>query len=255
MITSKVINIAGRQIRFYLVPTLAYLCLMPLLLALANWQFDRAEQKQQLLDKATQSAITGIIQLSDLAKGDIQTLRYKQIQLTGRYDQQHQFLLDNQISAGKAGYFVITPFLVQDDNRVILINRGWLPLNQDRTILPELPIDERLTTITGRINQFPSLGLKLPGVEIATDTWPSVIQLIDNEKISKKLTLQVMPFQIELNKDQSDGFKRDWQIMAVMQPEQHIAYAVQWLVLALTLTVLFIWYSLRNKNDGPTEKK
>jgi len=255
MMTSKVINIAGRPIRFYLAPTLAYLCLMPLLLALANWQFERAEQKQQLLDKAAQNAVAEIMQLSDLAKIDMQILRYKQIQLTGRYDQQHQFLLDNQISAGKAGYFVITPFWPQDDNRVILINRGWLPLNQDRTILPELSIDEKPTVITGRINQFPSIGLKLPGVEIATDTWPSVMQLIDNEKISKKLTLQVMPFQVELNKDQPYGFKRDWQITTVMQPEQHIAYAVQWLLLALTLTVLFIWYSFRNENDGPTEKK
>ncbi len=48
----------------------------------------------------------------------------------------HQFLLDNMTHAGRAGYEVLTPLLL-DDGRVLLVNRGWLPLPDGRR--DELP--------------------------------------------------------------------------------------------------------------------
>jgi len=72
--------------------------------------------------------------------------------------------------------------------------------------------------------------------------------LVDVNILAKKLTYPLMPFQIELDKDQQSGFKRDWQTTTVMLPEQHIAYAIQWFALAFTLTILFIGYSFK-KND------
>jgi surfeit locus 1 family protein len=56
-----------------------------------------------------------------------------------------------------------------------------------------------------------------------------------------------LPFQIELDKNLADGFKREWQTATVMPPEQHIAYALQWFGLALTLTILFFWYSFKKQ--------
>lgn len=234
--------------KFEKIPTLAYLCLLPLLISLGTWQLGRSEQKTRILKEQEQKlADSEIIQLSAVLDGKIDELRYKKIQVTGHYDQTHQFLIDNQINAGHAGYFVLTPFVLQGETKAVLVNRGWIPLNQDRKILPDLPIKQAQTTISGRINHFPSVGIKLAGAEIPTDTWPAVIQVVDYQVLEKKLAYSLFAFQLELDNDLPEGFKREWQTTAIMLPEQHTAYAMQWFALAFTLTVLFFWYSFKKK--------
>jgi len=65
--------------------------------------------------------------------------------------------------------------------------------------------------------------------------------------LSEKLGYALLPFQIELDKSMANGYKRDWKSRQLMPPEKHIAYAVQWFGLALTLTVLFIGFSRKSR--------
>ncbi|MCK5478893.1 MAG: SURF1 family protein, partial [Methylococcales bacterium] len=174
-------------------------------------------------------------------------LRYRKIELTGEYDEQHQFLIDNQIVNGQAGYFVMTPLKIDGVNKTVLVNRGWVALNKDRQILPKLSVTTLNTTLKGRINNFPVVGIRLAGAEIPTEGWPSVVQVVDINILSKKLSVSLLPFQIELNADMNNGYKREWKKSTIMPPEKHIAYAVQWFGLAITLTVLFIWFSIKVK--------
>ncbi len=245
-----IIKTGRYSITFEKAPTLAYLCLLPLLCVLGIWQLGRAEEKRTFLKQQEQgSASSEIIQLSTSIEDNVDSLRYKKVQVTGNYDQTHQFLIDNQISAGKAGYFVLTPFILQGEGKAVLVNRGWVPLNQDRSVLPEVQVKEEQTVVRGRINRFPSVGIKLAGAEIPTEGWPSVLQVVDNEVLAKKLAYSLFPFQIELDKELPEGFKREWQATTIMMPEQHIAYAIQWFALALVLTLLFIWYSCKRNDE------
>jgi len=243
-----IIKTGRYSIKFEKVPTLVYLCLLPLLLSLGIWQLGRAQEKRAFLEQQKQGLASEIIELSTAIEINVDALRYKKVQVTGHYDQTHQFLIDNQISDGKAGYFVLTPLVLQGEAKAVLVNRGWIPLNQDRMILPNVHIKEQQTVVTGRINRFPAVGIKLAGAEIPTDNWPSVVQVVDSQVLAKKLAYPLFPFQIELDKDSPEGYKREWQRTAIMLPEQHTAYAIQWLALALTLTILFFWYSCK-KND------
>ncbi|MFZ2171412.1 MAG: SURF1 family protein, partial [Methylococcaceae bacterium] len=244
-----IIKTGRYSIRFEKGPTLAFLCLLPLLLALGTWQLGRAAEKRAFLEQQEQaSASSAIIELSTAIEIDADAVRYNKVQAAGHYDQTHQFLIDNQISDGKAGYFVLTPFVLSGETKAVLINRGWIPLNKDRTILPDVHIKEQQTVVTGRINRFPAVGIKLAGAEIPTDSWPSVVQVVDGQVLAKKLTYPLFPFQIELDKDSPEGYKRDWRASTIMLPEQHTAYAIQWFALALTLTILFFWFSCK-KND------
>jgi surfeit locus 1 family protein len=236
--------------KFEKAPTLAYLCLLPMLIALGIWQLGRSEEKRIFIEQQEQRlASAEIIQLSNAMEDNADSLRYKKVQVAGHYDQAHQFLIDNQISAGKAGYFVLTPFVLQGETKAVLVNRGWVPLNQDRMVFPDLKIKNEQTTVTGRINRFPNVGIKLAGAEIPTEGWPSVVQVVDSQVLANKLAYSLFPFQIELDKDLADGFRREWQTTTVMLPEQHTAYAIQWFALAFTLTILFIWYSFKRNDE------
>lgn len=233
--------------KFKIIPTLVYVCLLTVLLALGMWQLDRSEQKQVLLQLQEQAGATQLLKLSTAIEDKTDRLRYRRVEVSGRYDVAHQFLIDNQINGGKTGYFVLTPLVLTGETKAVLVNRGWIPQNPDRTVLPDLQINNAETIISGRINHFPSVGIKLAGAEIPTAAWPSVVQVVDSNVLAKKLGYSLFQFQVELDKELPDGFKREWQTSTVMLPEQHTAYAIQWFALALTLTILFIWYSFNKE--------
>jgi surfeit locus 1 family protein len=234
--------------RLKLIPTLVYLVLLPILLALGNWQLNRANEKRQLLDLQEKQSQGQSITLTASTPADPESLRYKNVSVKGRFDVVHQFLLDNQIHAGKAGYFVLTPFILSQGNKAVLVNRGWLPANPNRTIIPAVDFLGTSSAITGRINQFPSVGIKLPNAEIPGENWPALVQLVDSRILEKKLGYPLFPFQVELDKNATNGYIRDWQITTAIPPEKHFAYAMQWFALALTLTLLFVVYHFKNKN-------
>ena len=239
-------NKTSYKIRIQKVPCFLYLCLLTVLINLGFWQLQRAEQKQIALNHQKESLKAEVVRLSSSSEVyDVESIRYKMVNTQGYYDTQHQFLIDNQIRGGKAGYFVLTPLLLKDEKKAVLINRGWLPINQDRTVLPELTVKVDLRDIEGRVNSFPSVGIKLKGAETPTDTWPSVVQVVDSDILAKKLGYPLFDFQIELNKNVPDGFVREWQTTRIMLPEQHQAYALQWFALAITLTVGFIILSMK----------
>ena len=245
-----IIKIGRYSITFEKAPTLAYLCLLPLLIALGTWQLGRSEEKRIFLKQQEQGlASSEVIRLSTTIDDNVDARRYKKVQAAGHYDKAHQFLIDNQISEGKVGYFVLTPFVLQGEAKAVLVNRGWVPLNQNRSVLPDVQIKNDQTVVRGRINRFPSVGIKLAGAEIPSDSWPSVVQVVDSQVLAKKLAYSLFSFQIELDKVLPEGFKREWQTTTIMLPEQHTAYAIQWFGLAFALTLLFIWYSCKRNDE------
>ena len=220
-----------------------YLLLVTFLVLLGLWQLGRADEKKLFLEKQAFSANKQLVDLNTIIKHDPEQIRYRNITVEGVYDLEQQYLIDNQIVNGRAGYFVMTPLKIKNSDQSVLINRGWVALNKDRRILPEVSITKLNTAITGRINHFPVVGIRLEGAEIPTESWPSVVQVVDSGVLSQKLGYALLPFQIELAASMNDGYARDWKKNTIMSPEKHIAYAVQWFGLAITLTLLFLWFS------------
>ena len=239
--------------KFKIIPTLVYVCLLLVLVALGMWQLDRSEQKRAILKLQQQAFATETLYLVASNENNPAALRYRKVEVTGHYDVAHQFLIDNQFSEGKVGYFVLTPLVLTGETKAVLVNRGWIPLNHDRSVLPNLPINQVQTTITGRLNNFPRGGIIIAGAKIPTPGWPSVVQVVDSKILSEKLGYPLFEFQIELAKELPDGFKREWRTSLIMLPEQHTAYAIQWFALALTLTILFVWYGFKIKDKQSKE--
>ncbi len=187
------------------------------------------------------------VSLSAKSPDNLAAFLYRPVKVNGHYDSDHQFLLDNQVYQGKAGYFVLTPLLLKQENKAVLVNRGWVVLGKTRANLPDVSVPQHEITLSGRINRFPRVGLQLAGAEIAAPGWPSVLQVVDKGLLSKQLGYPIFDFQVELDETAAYGFTRAWQQAYVMTPEKHTGYAVQWFLLALTLTVLFVKYGIDKK--------
>lgn len=222
----------------------AYLGFFLLFLSLGAWQINRANQKQAFLDEEAKRQ-NQAVQITRETAENVEALRYRPASVVGHFETQKQFLLDNQIDSGKAGYFVFTPFKLQNSNKAILVNRGWIPLIEPRATLPNVDFQaETETILKGRINSFPSIGLKLAGANQPTTTNPAVVGIIDTNVLAKELDYELFAFQLELAPEMPNGFKREWKAANIMQPEQHLAYAMQWFGLALVLTILFIKFGV-----------
>jgi cytochrome oxidase assembly protein ShyY1 len=73
-----------------------------------------------------------------------------------------------------------------------------------------------------------------------------VIQSLDPEIISKKLSTKFYDFSLRLNASEIGALKTGWPVVNV-QPGKHTGYAFQWSALALALIVLAIF---ANSNLG-----
>src|SRR5690606_36015676 len=140
-------------------PSLAVLMLLPGLCGLGVWQLGRAEQKRVLFAQFAAGSAQPAIPLATALAAE-EAPRYRHVRLSGHYLPARQFLLDNMIVDGRAGYMVLTPFAL-DEGGTILVNRGWVPLTGDRASLPAVDVAGTPRQLTGRLDYLPRPGLVL----------------------------------------------------------------------------------------------
>ena len=224
--------------------TLATLALLALFLLLGRWQLSRAAEKRALFDEfaAGSDATIGLA-----SAGSKPLPRYQHVAGAGRFDGERSILLDNMTYAERAGFRVLTPFVL-DDGRTLLVDRGWIPLGAKRTDWPSLAIAADHRDIRGRVDELPVPGIRLsgPATEETPAPWPKLMNYPVLADLESALGTKLYPRILLLDRDQPDGFVRAWTPPA-FPPEQHIAYAVQWFALALTLIVVYFLLNLRKQ--------
>jgi surfeit locus 1 family protein len=203
----------------------------------------RADEKRVLFDSF--AAGTDATRLIDL--GTPHLPRYQHIEASGHYDQARQILIDNMVNAGRAGYFVITPFALTGGGWV-LVNRGWVPLGASRADRPAIALlADDTRRVHGRADNLPSPGIQLGTKERLAPPYPVVAafpthaelaQLLGESSWTKATDL------VLLDPVEPDGYVRSWAPPG-FPPMRHIGYAVQWFALALTLLVIYVVTNLR----------
>jgi surfeit locus 1 family protein len=224
-------------------PTLVTLLLFGFLLSLGFWQLDRAEQKREIIGHYHGDKDDAVIRL-DAGMKSASGLEYQRASSLGHYDSAHQLLLDNRTHEGRAGYQVLTPFVLQNSEVAVLINRGWLPLGSSRNRLPDVSVSEAQRTVRGRLKTPPAEVFML-GEEEPRQQWPYRIQRIDIPALSAELQRTLLPFVLLLDNEEPDGYLRDWQPVVGFGPERNVGYAVQWFGLAAALLIIYFTVNSR----------
>jgi len=220
---------------------------LPVLVTLGLWQLDRETEKialQALYDFRQDSPAQPVSDI-DWSETD---LSYQKVQVTGQFDNERYFLLDNRIQGGRVGYEVLMPFISANGEPLIL-NRGWIAQGETRAQLPELePVLERVSVV-GSIYVPLSEPFMLSNIpETSASIWPLVVQKIDISEWSNLLELPLPPFSVRLAADSPGALQVDWQTINML-PEKHRGYAVQWFTMALALLVMYLYYGTRNPTN------
>lgn len=217
------------------VPWLVGALLFAAFIALGLWQLDRAGQKEELnalfADDAPHRALT-----SNDAPAP-----FERIELRGRLLGDTQVLIDNIVRNGRIGYFVITPLETGVDDRLLLMNRGWIAKTPQGTAsLPSLDVGPEWRQFQGRAGQLPRVGVR-PGDAFAGSTeWPRTAVYPDLEDMAAALGRDLWPFVLLLDEQDAEGFQRVWK-PDQSGPMTHYGYAFQWFAMALALAVIGVW--------------
>ena len=213
--------------------------------ALGRWQWQRAAEKQALLDQQAKAQNqSSPLSLADLSREPSRDLAW--VQGRGRFAETPVLLLDNQRRGDAVGVRVYRVFH-PDDGRALLVDLGWLPLPADRH-LPTLAPIPGTQTVRGLLTPPPASGLALG----AAYTQPSPAQWlmirVDLADLSAALHSDLAPRVLRLDPKLPIGYPRDLELLSnTLPPERHRGYAVQWFGLAFATLITAIFLSLRRR--------
>ncbi|MEM7304542.1 MAG: SURF1 family protein [Pseudomonadota bacterium] len=220
------------------------LVLLASFVSLGLWQLGRGDVKSEI-ETSTKQDESSEYSSVNLPLTSLNDWRYKRIKLQGKFLSQKQFLLDNQIRDGIAGYSVLTPFYAEADDTWVLVDRGWIPQGHDRTVFPQITLVEIPITIPGSVYVPYNDSFSLGGIAEGEDVgWPRRIQYLDYQQLGQRLQLDLQPFTLRLDANAPYGFQRDW-TENQMSASKHYGYAFQWFAMALAVIVLWWVYSIR----------
>ena len=221
--------------------TLITLVLLTLFVSLGRWQWHRGEAKQAVWTEYERNAASVPLGTREFDSID----RFARLELSGTYEPEHQFLLDNRSHAGQPGYEVLTPFRTSDGRRM-LVNRGWVPFGGYRDRLPDVSMAAGTpVTISGRIDELPSGGLASGhAAPDSNATWPKVTSFPTHAELANALGAKLQQRLLLLDPEAPGGYVREWSPPG-MPPTRHFSYAIQWWGFAAVLLVLYFGLNFR----------
>jgi len=213
------------------------LIMIYLFIRLSDWQFDRYNTRIQNNEITTTALNSEPIKLTDLSQ--VSELKdWQKVSLKGEFMDSDAKLLRRQYLESSLGFWVITP-LKLDNDQVILVNRGWIPIAESSTSQQEIPSSPQGdVTIIGYVQTLKDTRSEPEDLPL------NQINHLNSTNFSSQ-PLSTSYLQL------ASMTPMDNQVAIIPLPElsngPHFSYAIQWILFALMLPIG--WYVLlKNEN-------
>ncbi|CAB4571776.1 unannotated protein [freshwater metagenome] len=213
------------------------LIMIYLFIRLSDWQFDRYNTKIQNNEITTTALSSEPINLTDLSQ--VSELNdWQKVSLKGEFMNSDAKLLRRQYLESSLGFWVITP-LKLDNDQVILVNRGWIPIAESSTSQQEIPSPPKGdVTIIGYVQTLKDTRSEPEDLPLNQINYLNSTNFSSQPLSTNFLQLASMS-------------PMDNQVAIIPLPElsngPHFSYAIQWILFALMLPIG--WYVLlKNEN-------
>lgn len=225
--------------RFWTV-TAATVLTMAATASLGLWQLDRAAQKLALHAQINERGGLEAWSTPDLlGAADAMAGVHRPVRLSGAWVPDRTVFLDNRQMNTRVGFFVVTPLRLEGSERVVLVQRGWVPRDfNDRSQVPAVPTPTGLVQLEGRLAPPPGklyeLGEAAPG---------PIRQNIDLPAFAKETGLSLLGVSVLQTDAAPDGLLREWP-RAAINVQKHHGYAFQWFALCALAGLLYLWFQI-----------
>jgi surfeit locus 1 family protein len=220
-------------------PALLVLCCVLGLASLGTWQLHRKQWKEDLIARIAARATAPPVPLAEatalLAGGA--DIDYLHVRLTGRLRNDAERYLYAPGASGP-GWHVYTP-LELVDGVTVWVNRGFVPDARKAPQTRRLGLLSGAVTITGLVRAARARGAFQPKNQPATNTW----YWPDAGELSASLPAHghSLPFTIDADRlPEVPGGLPQGGVTRLGLDNRHLAYALTWYALAVTLLGVFL---------------
>lgn len=228
--------------RRWILPTLLILLGMTGLAWLGFWQLDRLELKRQYNAEVFAQLAAPPLDAMDLGKEWPESLAGRRILATGTFDYPNQVGIKNRFYKDALGLNLFTPFHLTDSDLVLMVDRGWIPLDTQQRDWHIFDEETGEIQISGILRLSESLSFKeLDGreVEIPTDRlWHRK----DLNALEEVLALSLASMSVErgIGPESSLGFPKRQRREMELNEGNHLSYALQWFTFSLILGIGYV---------------
>ena len=150
-----------------------------------------------------------------------ESLAGRHVTATGTYDVDREVLIRSQVENGQAGFHVITPLVLESD-AVVLVNRGWVPLDMGSVpVLAAPPAGE--TSINGIV----ALDQARPNAPVGE---APIYNRVDLGAIGGG---DLLPVYVILDEERSNRLPIPLPPPNLTSEGNHLFYSIQWFSFAL----------------------
>ncbi len=213
------------------------------MLQLGNWQLSRAQEKesrQERLDLLSQQPAIAL----PTVPVKLEDFQYRRVEARGTYVPIHTIYLDNKIYRGIAGYHIVTPLRIGTSSMHVLVNRGWVAADLDRSKLPRVPASDGPIVVSGIATTAIQKTLELSKELVSGQVWEN----LDLERYRNATGLLLQPVMILQQDEIEDGLVRHWP-----RPDsgsgKNLGYAFQWFAMALAVLIIYLVLSVKRERS------
>jgi surfeit locus 1 family protein len=230
--------------------TLIVLAGIGLTIRLGFWQLDRYGQRQSVIHQVESMQALPVLDLNQRPlPTDLNTMEYRQVTVSGQYDFEHQEALRNQVrermTGTDPGIALVTP-LIMADGQAILVERGWIPL-ENTTPASWRQFDEPGTIDVTGIIRLSMVKAEIGNALVDPTLTPGQTRLdywyfMNVGRIQEQIPYPILGVYIQ----QAPGTNLDTLPFRLMQkpdldPGDNFSFALQWFFCA---GLLFIGYPI-----------
>ncbi len=211
-----------------LIPLLFIITSTIVLIWFGIWQVQRLQWKNALIKQIEQIQILPPL---EALPDDLNGLEYRKVILTGVFKYENALHMIGRQHGNFPGYFIVTPFELKDDGRIILINRGFSPLEKESK-------PEGLQTIGGVIRPTREKRFFAPENFPEKNVW-----FYENiPAMSQTTGLSLSPLVVEqVGKEKKGEFPIVGDGKINLQND-HLGYAITWFSTAVIGLIMFGFY-------------
>ncbi len=130
-----------------------------LCIRLGFWQLDRLAWRRSFNARVESQINAPVLDLNqNLPVDQLYDMEYRSVTVRGKYDYSQEIILRNQVYDNRLGVHVFTPLLLDGSKNAILVERGWIPVEDSAPQVRAKYDEAGLVTVNGVLRR----GLETP---------------------------------------------------------------------------------------------
>ncbi len=223
--------------RRWILTSLLVLAASVVMVRLGFWQLDRLAGKRAYIASAQAALVAEPLQISG-NETDLKAADYlnRPATVSGEYDFEHEVLLKNKFFGNQPGFHLLTPFRIAGSQRALLVDRGWIPLDEATSGDLNAFQEPAVQTISGRIEPEDLRPRQAESTVVTDNQW----YRLDLAGIQAQMPYELLPFYVALTpSDDHTALPNRNPPEIILDEGPHLGYAIQWFLFALVVPVVY----------------